>query len=63
MEFGLQVEEATNVALVIGNKWYWLKKTDGLWQSTVTPFGELLQVAARFPGKTTYEVLLRYVVQ
>lgn len=63
VEFGLQVEEATNVALVIGNKWYWLKKTDGLWQSTVTPFGELLQVAARFPGKTTYEVLLRYVVQ
>jgi len=63
VEFRLQVEEATNLALVVLNKWYWLRATDGVWQGTVTPFGDLLQVAARFPGKSTYEVLLRYSVE
>jgi hypothetical protein len=62
VRFKIAAPGAEAVAVVIENNWSKLVGRDGVFEGEVSPKGDGLQVAARYPGSESYYVLLKYAV-
>ncbi len=63
VDFRLRVPGASQVAVVSGDDWTFLREKDGWHVGSAMPARGPVQVAAGFPGSDSFEVLLTYDVE
>jgi len=59
--FCVRIPDAEHAVLIVGNQWNELQKDGELFQGEVETAKGNVQVAAKFPGDSKYDVLLKYV--